>query len=370
MSAATSIEWTSTVNPDGTVTKGKTWNPVRGCSVVSPGCVNCYAMKFAHRFSGAGKPYEGLTKQTKAGPQWTGVVRYVHDEVAAPLRWRKPARVFVNSMSDLFHEGVTDAQLIEIFAVMANCPEHTFQVLTKRPDRMRPFLTRLRWRVGLAVVDIYGTPSLFARLPYVDRYEDFWERLGSGGGQPAKELDGFVAPNVWLGVSVENQVTAEARIPWLLETPAATRFVSYEPALGPVDFTDLVQIAAEGYRPQVSIDALRGHVKGPDDILPTRLSWVIVGGESGPGARPFDIAWARSVVAQCREAHVPVFVKQLGALPIEEQRAGHPSWPLDPTWRWMDGKCSSPNLKDRKGGDMDEWPEDLRVREFPRGVTS
>ena len=369
MSAVSSIEWTD-----------RTWNPVRGCSVVSPGCVNCYAMKFAHRFSGAGKPYEGLTKQTKAGPQWTGVVRYVHDEVAAPLRWRKPARVFVNSMSDLFHEGVSDAQLVELFAVMANCPEHTFQVLTKRPERMRTFLARLRWRVGLAAVDVYGTPTIFARLPYVDCYEDFWERLRPGGGRPAKELEGFVVPNVWLGVSVENQATADERIPLLLDTPAAIRFVSYEPALGPVNFTELPSRYDDGdgqglcNRPLLRLDALRGgHRCGPATFGPdtAHLDWVIVGGESGPGARPFDIAWARSAVRQCRAAGVPVFVKQLGAVPMQDdaswRRDGRAvAWLNHRNHRKVPADFVPLLLNNRKGGDPSEWPEDLRVREFPR----
>ena len=125
MSALSSIEWTD-----------RTWNPVRGCSVISPGCVNCYAMKQAHRFSGAGKPYDGLTKLTKAGPQWTGVVRPVESALLEPLSWRKPARVFVNSMSDLFHEDVPDEFIDRVFAVMALAPQHTFQILTKRPERM------------------------------------------------------------------------------------------------------------------------------------------------------------------------------------------------------------------------------------------
>ena len=389
MSAVSSIEWTATVHPDGTVTPGRTWNPVRGCSVVSPGCVNCYAMKFAHRFSGPGKPYEGLTKQTKAGPQWTGAVRYVHEEVPAPLRWRKPARVFVNSMSDLFHEGVTDEQLVELFAVMANCPEHTFQVLTKRPERMRAFLARLRWRVGLAAVDVYGTPAMFARLPYLEGFEDFWERLGPGGGQPPKELTGFVAPNVWLGVSVEHQATADARIPLLLDTPAAIRFVSYEPALGPVDFTELPSTFDGKARPLLRLNALKGGhwcggQFGPETA---RLDWVIVGGESGPGARPFDVAWARSTVHQCKAAGVPVFVKQLGAVPLlpdyalsgdtsraayERERADILTWPAG---TMLGNQTGDPRLngrvfrlRDRKGGDPAEWPEDLRVREFPGGT--
>lgn len=126
MSTQTSIEWTDV-----------TWNPVRGCSLVSAGCANCYAMKQAHRFSGAGKPYDGLTELGPQGPRWTGKIQLVEEALDAPLHWKKPRRIFVNSMSDLFHEDVTNKFIASVFGVMAACPHHTFQVLTKRPDRLR-----------------------------------------------------------------------------------------------------------------------------------------------------------------------------------------------------------------------------------------
>jgi protein gp37 len=246
MSNTSKIEWTDA-----------TWNPVRGCSVISPGCVNCYAMKQAHRFSGPGGAYEGLTKQTSAGPQWAGVVRTVEDALDQPRRWRKPQRVFVNSMSDLFHEALPDEAIDRVFAVMALCPQHTFQVLTKRPERM------LDW----------------AKLPRPREYQSDWwgwwrERSLKVGGPQASTQ--WPLPNVWLGVSVEDQATADARIPLLLQTPAAVRFVSYEPALGPVDFAAFLGCGDL-------------HCAHPDHRNMCRathppcagLDWVIAGGESG-----------------------------------------------------------------------------------------
>jgi protein gp37 len=343
----TGIEWTD-----------ETWNPVRGCRRVSEGCRNCYAEAVASRFSGPGMPYEGLASEGR----WTGAVRLVPERLDQPLRWRKPRRIFVNSMSDLFHEGLADEQIEAVFGVMAACPRHTFQVLTKRPERMR------EW---------FSTPSgLETRQEGVAREAEriagvtFDPRGGDGWLYPraltieqlAKRVrwPGWPLPNAWLGVSVENQATADERIPLLLGTPAAVRFLSVEPILGPVD---LFAKCPPFYAPHLRSD---------------RIGWVIVGGESGPNARPCDVAWIRSVVEQCREAGVPCFVKQLGALPFEgDGRHTHVSGDRDygvvcdqgdpcphcgkrPTTNWP-----RLALRDQKGGDLEEWPEDLRVREFP-----
>jgi protein gp37 len=226
----TSIEWTDV-----------TWNPVRGCSVVSPGCTNCYAMKFAHRFNTPGRepcvggsldegkapgPYFGLTKLTKGGPVWTGKIRLVPEVLDAPLRWRKPQRIFVNSMSDLFHEDVPDEYVDRCFKVMALARRHTFQILTKRPQRMRRYMESADERKILATLGEIqrngGTASraIFANL----------DRLRG------ESVSVWPLPNVWLGVSAEDHERADERIPELLQTPAAVRFVSYEPALGPIDF--------------------------------------------------------------------------------------------------------------------------------------
>ena len=319
-SVNTSIEWTDA-----------TWSPVRGCSIVSKGCTNCYAMKQAHRFSGPGRAYEGLTKLTNGGPVWTGKVQLVPELLAAPLHWRKPRRVFVNSMSDLFHEDVPDEFIDQVFAVMALCPQHTFQVLTKRAERMRRYLTATKVLIEIDSVSMLmlskQTEQTVVNLPRRD----------------------WPLPNVWLGVSCEDQATADERIPVLLDTPAAVRFVSAEPLLAPVDLTPLLQIGT----------------RGGDGIVRPDLSWLIVGGESGPGARPCDVAWIRSIVAQCKAAGT-AFVKQLGARPIWNGCAGPDEhWPagtarVDSGHGYWDVR-----LRDRKGGDPSEWPADLRVREFP-----
>ena len=321
MSAVTGIEWTATVHPDGSVTPGKTWNPVRGCSVISPGCHSCYAMKMAHRFNGDGQPYEGLTKQTSRGPQWTGVVRTIESALLEPLSWRKPSKVFVNSMSDLFHEDVPDAFIDKVFAVMALAPQHTFQILTKRPERMRDYM------VGLSK----SAKRIEAACPV--GYALRWEGIS---------LVPFPFPNVWLGTSVENQHFL-SRIDILKDVPAAVRFVSFEPLL-----EDLGAVILD------------------------RIHWCIVGGESGPHSRPFDLAWARSIVRQCKAAGVACFVKQVGAVPTMQcsqcgrsvgQVLGGFVDACGPTHAALIGE--SQRIRDRKGGDPAEWPEDLRVREFP-----
>jgi protein gp37 len=353
MSTQSTIEWTDT-----------TWNPVRGCSIVSPGCVNCYAMKQAHRFNGPGKPYEGLTKLTKAGPQWTGAVRTIDRVLLEPLSWRRPRRVFVNSMSDLFHEDVPDAFIDRVFAVMALAQWHTFQVLTKRADRMRQYMNGLTFeRVRHWMNRSPDGDELTQQTPaggfvpngkenlttMARRTKDYVYRL-EPQGMPLR-IDGPPFRNVWLGVSVEDQKHADERIPQLAMTPAAVRFVSYEPALGPVDFTQVQTDTGV-------INALWSYTRRDAAPSPwSRLDWIIVGGESGPGARPFDLAWARSIVQQCKAAGVACFVKQVGSRP-------------DGWWtNELGPRLNRHGIKHRKGGDPSEWPEDLRVREFPATVT-
>ena len=309
MGEATRIEWCDA-----------TWNPVRGCSPVSEGCRHCYAMGVAARFSAPGMPYAGLARRVNGHPAWTGEVRLVPEALDLPLRWRKPRRIFVNSMSDLFHEKLRDAEIAAVFAVMAIATQHTFIVLTKRAARMREWV---------------GTTD--------NREHEVGEivRLGTSGAESG--LLEWPLPNVVLGVSVENQATADARIPELLATPAACRAVSYEPALVPVDFQAWLGRAATlcaacglkfGHGTMIGGTGCRG------------LDWIVVGGESGPRARPCDLAWIRSTVRQCREAGIACFVKQLGASVI--------------------AATSGPVLRARKGGDPSEWPEDdLRVQEWP-----
>jgi protein gp37 len=276
---------------------------------VSEGCRHCYAERQAARFCGPGQPYEGLVKFTEVDlgamrpakslnvvdgrligrqPRWTGEVRLVPERLADPLRWRKPCRVFVNSMSDLFHERLDEEEIDLVFAVMLLAPHHTFQVLTKRPDRMRSYLS---------------DRALYERVVNAaDRFRREAPRLNQIGiSDPASHPSAWI----WLGVSVEDQATADERIPVLLETPAAIRFVSYEPALGPINLRRVVLHAP------IYLDALGGwRFQEGGDIDTRLLDWVIAGSESGPGARPAELDWFRSVRDQCADAGVPFFFKQ------------------------------------------------------------
>jgi protein gp37 len=246
---------------------------------------------------------------------------------------------------------VPDAFIDRVFAVMALCSQHTFQILTKRAERMRAYVQHLEERLG-AVWDLTNQPT--------------WIELPAGRSFP-RFPDNWPLPNVWLGVSVENQHLADERIPLLLQTPAAVRFISAEPLLGPVDLRFL-----QPSDPPVEIDAMNGThgVLRPHGSTNTRLDWVmIVGGESGPGARPCALEWIESIVAQCRAAAIPVFVKQLGAYVVSEHRTCDPQMfrhpekaliaPSGEAWAWRAG------LSDKKGGDFSEFPPELRLRDFP-----
>lgn len=264
------IEWTNT-----------TWNPTTGCDRVSAGCDHCYALTMAKRLKGMGSAkYQRDGDPKTSGPGFGLTVH--HDTLDAPLHWRKPRRVFVNSMSDLFHARVPSAFIAAVFDVMARTPQHTYQVLTKRHARLSALM------------------------------------------RTAVPGEGWPLLNVHLGVSAEIQGWADLRIPALASVPAAVRFVSAEPLLGPIDLTWDVH----------SID------------------WVIVGGESGPGARPIELGWVRRIVEQCQAAGVAVFVKQLGSC-----------WARDNCWGG-----ESVARTDPKGGDWTRWPADLRVREFPTAL--
>jgi len=294
-------------------------------------------------------PYEGLVELGPDGrPRWTRDVRFVPEALDLPLRWTKPRRIFVNSMSDLFHEKVADEWIDRIFAVMALAHHHTFQVLTKRPERMRAYLSDPSNRPYHRILDAAN-----------DLRRAFPRRRDSGISNPRE----FPMPWVHLGVSVEDQATADERIPLLLQTPAMIRWLSYEPALGPVSFKD---------HDWTVKDYLRGTETCQHSVrqLPGKIDWLVIGGESGPGARPFDLAWARSAIAQCRAAGVPVFMKQVGARPVLHPVGGVFADPEGwssrvPVVLQPDGSYGV-MLRDRKGGDPSEWPEDLRVREFPR----
>jgi protein gp37 len=282
----TAIEWTQ-----------HSWNPVVGCSVVSPGCTNCYAMRQAARIErmGGAPHYAGLTRASKAGPVWTGRMALAPEHVLLePLRRRKPTTWFVNSMGDLFHEDVPDAWIDRVFAVMALAPQHTFQVLTKRADRMREYLSN---PLRLNEIELAA------------------ERIRPSQGTPfsPKWVFRWPLPNVWKGVSAEDQRRADERIPDLLATPAAIRFVSAEPLLGPIDFTYL---RADSLLPLDALTGLHsdceGAVPGVIDNPDPKLDWIIVGGESGPDARPMHPDWARQIRDQCAAAGTAFFFKQWG----------------------------------------------------------
>lgn len=243
------IEWTDA-----------TWNPVTGCTKVSPGCDHCYAERVTERFKGPGS---------------FATVALHPDRLGLPLSWRKPRKVFVNSMSDLFHDDVPDEYITKVFAVMAACPEHTFQVLTKRHGRMRSLLSRGTWGTAGFADDVEEAMAEFTHA----------------------SLDRWPLPNVWLGVSVENQHWANIRIPALLDTPASIRFLSCEPLLGPVELTAKCNAWGRTWL---------------DRIGAPGIDWVIVGGESGPGARLMQRDWVRSLRDECNAAGVAFHFKQWG----------------------------------------------------------
>lgn len=274
MSQKSNIEWTDA-----------TWNPVTGCTKVSPGCAHCYAERITERFHGPGS--------------FEKVVLHL-ERMDDPLRWKKPHMVFVNSMSDLFHEEVSVSSIIDVFSVMYRAPQHTFQILTKRPERMRDFC------------------NTYAREPL---------------------------RNVWMGVSAENQHFADERIPVLLQTPSAVRFLSCEPLLGPIScrwakWDDHLPNARRiKQMPDVERDGktIAGCVSDVDGLA--MLDWVICGGESGPGSRPMQEQWARDLMQQCKAAGVAFFMKQ----------GSRANWPYYK--------------------DFESFPKDLQVREYPNGAS-
>lgn len=260
---SSSIEWTN-----------ETWNPTVGCTRVSAGCDNCYAVRHTRRLAGSLPIYEGLVNPGKG--HFNGTVRTLPERLSIPLRWKKPRLVFVDSMSDLFHPSVPFDFLDRVFAVMALADRHTFQILTKRPARMATYFESKVLRIPEVSLD--GAQRLLG----ID---------GDGGTVP------WPLPNVWLGTSVESQDVND-RILDLVRVPAAVRFLSCEPLLGPLS------IGLLGTVPKTIRDWYT--------IVAELIGWVIVGGESGPGHRPMDPEWARAIRDECVEAGVPFFFKQWG----------------------------------------------------------
>lgn len=353
---STDIEWTD-----------ETWNPVVGCTPVSPGCLNCYAAKMAIRLEGMSKSGYGPRRLDSGGRDVTGLpgledesdkivriaevrggravfsgdVRMMADRLTEPMGWKKPRMVFVNSMSDLFHEDVPFWFIDRVWAMMAMTPRHTYQILTKRPERMEKYFQShfTRHKMAAAALEFGGVP-------------------GTGINQNNCAADicnsKFPLPNVWLGTSVESQDQIK-RVWHVLKTPAAVRFVSAEPLLGPLDF-NAIEAFCSTWRKGLTIG--------------TYLDWVIVGGESGPKSRPCEVRWIRDIVRDCKKSLVPVFVKQMGAKPMDCAgcySAGVWPWMQDPTDAYS---LEQIHLNDRKGGTMGEWPEEFQVREFPEVVKS
>lgn len=324
------IEWTDA-----------TWNPVAGCSPVSEGCRNCYAARQALRMGSnpnekVQAAYGGTAEMRGAGDArravFTGKVNTLPDRLDQPLRWKRPRRVFVNSMSDLFHESVPFEFIDRVFAVMALADRHTFQVLTKRPERMEEYFRHnptgrmnkgTQERVAAAAMEIAS-----ARGENVhDAYWDLW-------------LEWWPLPNIWLGTSVENQAAADERIPHLLRTPAAVRFLSCEPLLGPVELDfDWLQ------PPNPDPLPTDGRFRQPEN----GIHWVIVGGESGPGARPMHPDWVTDLYLKCADADVAFFFKQWGAwvtLMAEAFTKADPDGHAPMVAFWPDGRTS------------EEWPKE------------
>ncbi len=315
MADQTKIEWTDA-----------TWNIVTGCRIVSPGCANCYAMRLAGTRLRNLPSRIGLTEDSKAGPVWTGDVRFNREWLDQPLRWKRPRMIFVAAHGDLFADGVKDEWLDQIFAVMALSPHHVFQVLTKRPERMLDYLLEMqrcfnhdhrefsrRW--GVAAAEVTGSPCAAGSIEDIE----------------------LPLPNIWFGVSVEDQRRADERIPILLATPAAIRWISAEPLLSALDVKPYLFIYTHEDEAILSAPIVPGKVP----VLPWR----------DPITTPAaDICtprldWARSLRDQCTEADVPFLFKQWGNWQIASEGNGHLHHDMarnDAYWIDIDGKRHKP----------------------------
>ncbi len=309
MAEHSTIEWTDA-----------TWNPITGCAVVSPGCTNCYAMKLAGTRLKHHPSREGLTRDTKAGPVWNGEVRLNEDWLLQPLQWKRPRHIFVCAHGDLFAEQVPDAWIMRVLFVMGQAPQHIFQILTKRPERMRAFFRKWADMKPASIDDLCTaqTPDEVRKLYDCGRghlFADMLESMGTpppGCGYPLFDWMGGMAnwpdalPNVWLGVSVEDQARADERIPVLLDTPATIRWISAEPLLGRIELDALRKNG------DVHSDALTRYHNLAGQQVGTTIDWVVAGGESGPGSRAMHPDWPRALRDQCAAAGVAFFFKQWG----------------------------------------------------------
>jgi protein gp37 len=392
MAKNTPIEWTD-----------HSWPVLNGCRRKSEGCRNCYAERLISTRLRHTEKYKGLAVYTEGGPRWTGESRLWAADLEMPLRLRKPSRIFVADMGDLFFEGNPNQEIAAVFGVMAAAPQHTFQVLTKRPERAAEWFKWIGEVGGIGPwlrANWSSVRDLFAGGARFTTYRG--RKVGSKDAAGAMVLNAagvqtWPLPNVHLGVSAEDQATYNDRVPILVhKCPAEAHWVSLEPQLGPIELRGT------------------GHI---------HLAWVVQGGESGPGARPFDIEWARSMRDECAESGISYFLKQLGGNHFAPSKVqwveGHKEgsieavffnhkgirselatvWPNGVWHTWDERGIGGENsqeptvelaksaalaamrrqhvapykgwarhghmLRNRKGNDMAEWPEDLRLREFP-----
>ena len=301
----------------------RTWNPVVGCQINSPECNNCYAKELAQSARMQQFP------QYQEVKNWDKAV-FAYSQLLKPLSWKTPSMIFL-SMGDLFFHTIEDEELDRIFAICALTPRHTYQFLTKFPIRMQKYIQQgAKNRIRMMAVDIGRREQLKPEIyePY-ETYEFDWP-----------------LPNVWLGTSVGLQNSVDHKVPYLVKSHAAIKLLSCEPLLEAIDLRKYLGLCS-GCQ---SCDFQGNHKIGE-----SKIDWIIVGGESGPNARPCHIDWIRSIVRQCKLSNTAVFVKQLGSAPIETE-----TYIMDIADTYHQLK-----LKDRKGGDIDEFPDDLKVREFP-----
>lgn len=337
--AKTSIEWTDAV-----------WNPIRGCSRVSEGCRSCYAERVANRFKGPGMPYEGLIAK---GGQWNGNIKIVEDKLREPLSWIKPRMVFVNSMSDLFHESVPFETIAAIFSVMSVTTRHTYQILTKRPARMLEFFD---WAIDFSYPDFPDDSRIVESWPF----QEEWQPVNSNKGGYDNCGPAIPYKNIWLGVSVEDQKTADERIPLLLKVPAAVRWISAEPLLESINLKDIATSLTEIMLPLAGITWTAFEHETRVTEVHNKLDWVVVGGETGVNARPMHADWVRTIRDQCAEAGTPFFFKQWGEWGFSVQGAcftnAKEKLCLKPgTIAWRTGKKKAGRELD--GRTWDEYPE-------------
>jgi protein gp37 len=281
MGASTTIGWCE-----------RTWNYLRGCSRKSAGCIFCYAEQMAGRFSGPGQPYEGLAYMKDGRGHWTGKIAAVPAHLEDPLRWQRPSMIFTNSMSDLFHEDLEINAIINSFEIMELADWHIYQTLTKRPERMPEILSSITLRSG-------------------------------------RNLKKDPLKNVWIGTTIEDDRVAESRAKALGETPAAIRWVSFEPLIGNMDWRRVLRLS--------------------------KANWAVFGGESKQGSdkpREMEVSWVREGLEACREMNISVYIKQLG-------------------WTWASKYLHPGKFRaDPKGKKMECWPSDLRVQEWPIDIKS